>query len=130
MRILENSILDPIPKVAFIVRAALSVGAVAFFVLFARPAGAGVVAAYFCACADRFWRFGLRGACLILQFFLLALLLALHLASEFGQALRRWFAGAGCRGASYGSVRTRTRRLAWARRSRSTLGRLLVLLDL
>src|SRR5580693_1601684 len=52
------------------------VGTVAFFVFFAGAAGAGIVAAYFCACTDGLWRFGLLGARLVLQFFLLALLLA------------------------------------------------------
>jgi hypothetical protein len=60
------------------------VGAVAFFVFFAGAAGAGVVAAYFCAGADGFWSFGLCGAGLILQLFLLALLFALHFAGKGG----------------------------------------------
>src|ERR1700757_964029 len=67
-------------------------GAVAFLVFFAGAAGARVVAAYFCAGADGLGRFGLRGAGLILQIFLLALLAALELASNFGEALRLAFA--------------------------------------
>src|ERR1700729_4545646 len=82
----------------------------AFFVFLAGAAGAGVVAAYFCAGPDRFWRFSLRGAGLILQLFLLTLLLALHFAGERGEALRRRFAGAGC-GAGDGSTGTRAYRL-------------------
>src|SRR4029077_14302630 len=67
----------------------LRICAVAFFVLFAGAAGARVVAAHFCAGAGRCGRFGLRGAGLILQLFLLALLLALHFAGEGWQALWR-----------------------------------------
>ena len=63
--------------------------AVAFFVFFAGAAGAGIVAADFGAGADGFWRFGLRGAGLILQVFLLALLFAFELARYVGQTLRR-----------------------------------------
>src|SRR5580698_6927681 len=106
------------------------VGAVAFFVFLAGAAGAGVVAAYFGAGADGFGGFGLRGAGLILQFFLLALLLALHFASEGREALRRRFAGAGC-GAGDGGARALTDRL-WRRwrLTRPTLRGLFVLLDL
>jgi hypothetical protein len=50
---------------------------VAFFVFFAGAAGAGVVTAYFGAGADGLGRFGLGGAGLVLQIFLLALLFAL-----------------------------------------------------
>src|SRR5580692_10998261 len=82
----------------------------AFFVFLAGAAGAGVVATYFCAGPDRFWRFSLRGAGLILQLFLLTLLLALHFAGERGEALRRRFAGAGC-GAGDGSTGARAYRL-------------------
>src|SRR5580658_7802194 len=109
------------------------VGAVAFFVFFAGAAGAGVVAAYFGAGADGFGGFGLRGAGLVLQFFLLALLLALHLAGEFGQALRRRFTGAGC-GAGHGCAcaLTNWRRRRWllARCTGRALRGLFVLLDL
>ena len=77
----------------------------AFFVFFAGAAGARVVAAYFCAGAYGLGRFGLRGAGLILQIFLLALLLALELASHFGKALRLAVTGA-CGGAGYGSLRS------------------------
>src|SRR5271168_4166613 len=87
------------------------VGAVAFFVFFAGAAGAGVVAADFGAGADGFWGFGLRGACLILQLFLLALLFALHGAGEVGKALRsRRFAGAGSGSTGNGGVRAGTHR--------------------
>src|SRR5580693_3176255 len=65
------------------------VDAVAFFVFFTGAAGAGVVAAYFGAGANGFGGFGLGGAGLVLQFFLLAFLLALHLAGEFGETLGR-----------------------------------------
>src|SRR5258708_26409731 len=72
----------------------LCCGAVAFFVFFAGAAGTWVVAADFCAGANWLRRFGLRGAGLILQIFLLALLLALELARDLWQTLRRWFARA------------------------------------
>jgi hypothetical protein len=75
---------------------------VAFFVFFAGAARAGVVAADFCAGADWLGRFGLSGAGLILQIFLLALLFSLELACYLREALRTWFArasgGAGDRG--------------------------------
>src|SRR5277367_1460467 len=107
-------------------------GAVAFFVFFAGATGAGVVATYLCAGTDGFGRFGLRGASLILQLFLLTFLLAFHFARESGKALRRWFAGAGCSAGDGGSGTLtdwrRWRRLV--RSARSTLGGLLVLLDL
>ena len=77
--------------------------AVAFFVFFAGAAGTRVVAAYFGAGTDGLGGFGLRGAGLILQIFLLALLFALELAGDFGQALLRRFAGA-CGGAGYGGL--------------------------
>jgi hypothetical protein len=73
----------------------LCVGAVAFFVFFAGAAGAGIVAAYFGAGTDGFGGFGLGWAGLILQFFLLPFLLALHFAGKGGEALWRRFAGAG-----------------------------------
>src|SRR5712672_4283251 len=80
----------------------LRCGAVAFFVFFAGAAGAWVVAAYFGAGADGLGGFGLRGAGLILQIFLLALLFALELASDFGKTLGLAFTrtrgGAGYRG--------------------------------
>jgi hypothetical protein len=57
---------------------------VAFFVFFAGAAGTGIVAAYFGAGADGLGRFGLRGAGLILQIFLLALLASLDLSGDFG----------------------------------------------
>src|ERR1700737_3637492 len=80
----------------------LRCGAVAFFVFFAGAAGTLVVAADFCAGANWPGRFGLRGAGLILQIFLLALLLALELARDLWEALRSRFArasgGAGGRG--------------------------------
>src|SRR5258706_12169524 len=80
----------------------LCCGDVTFFVFFAGAAGAWVVAADFCAGANWLGRFGLRGAGLILQIFLLALLLALELARDFWEALRGGFArasgGAGHRG--------------------------------
>src|SRR6266852_7861652 len=71
-------------------------GAVAFFVFFAGAAGAWIVAAYFCAGADWLGSFGLGGAGLILQIFLLALLAALDLSGDFGETL--WLAFAGTRG--------------------------------
>jgi len=67
---------------------------VAFFVFFAGAAGTLVVAADFCAGANWLGRFGLRGAGLILQIFLLTLLLALELARDLWEALRSWFARA------------------------------------
>src|ERR1700738_1180467 len=77
-------------------------GAVAFFVFFAGAAGTLVVAADVCARADWLGRFGLRGAGLILQILLLALLFSLELACYFRETLRSRFAcassGAGDRG--------------------------------
>ena len=58
--------------------------AVTFFVFFAAAAGAGVVAADLGGSADRFWRFGLGGAGLILEVLLLALLFAIELARYVG----------------------------------------------
>ena len=92
-------------RAAFIEIVALCVDAVAFFVFFAGAAGARVVAADFGAGADGLGGFGLRGACLILQLFLLALLFAFHIAGEVGQALRSGLFGAGC-GAGDGGART------------------------
>src|SRR6266436_9464164 len=63
-------------------------GAVAFFVFFAGAAGTWIVAADFRTGAHGLGRFGLRGAGLILQILLLALLFALELACHFRQALR------------------------------------------
>src|SRR6267142_5892632 len=71
----------------------LRCGAVAFFVFFAGAAGAWIVAAYFGAGSDWLGRFRLRGAGLILQIFLLALLFALELARDFRETLRLAFAG-------------------------------------
>src|ERR1700676_1817792 len=79
--------------------------AVALFVFFAGAAGAGVVAADFCAGAYGLRGFGLRGAGLILQIFLLALLFALKLARYFREALRARFACARG-GAGNGSLRS------------------------
>src|SRR5258708_38438870 len=77
----------------------LCCGAVTFFVFFAGAAGAWVVAADFCAGTDWLGRFGLRGAGLILQIFLLALLLALELARGLGETLGSRFARTcGCAG--------------------------------
>ena len=76
----------------------------AFFVFFTGAAGAWVVATDFRASSYGLGRFGLRGAGLILQIFLLALLLALELARYLGQALWRWFACAGG-GAGYRGLR-------------------------
>src|SRR5258705_321667 len=96
----------------------LRCGAVAFFVFFAGTAGAWVVAAYFGAGADGLRRFGLGGAGLILQIFLLALLAAFNLSGDFGKTLRLAFAGTRG-GAGYGGLRaSRT----WGRAS--TAGRL------
>src|SRR6267378_203426 len=78
---------------------------VAFFVFFAGAAGAWIVAAYFGAGAYGLRRFGLRGAGLILQIFLLALLFALELASDFRETLRLAFAGPRG-GAGYGGLRS------------------------
>src|SRR5580704_8445890 len=112
----------------------LGARAVAFFVFFAGAAGAGIVAADFGAGADGLGGFGLRGAGLVLQLFLLALLFALHLAGELGQALRGRFAGAGGGSTGNGGVGARARRLLrpsrLGGRSRPALRRLLVLLDL
>ena len=63
------------------------VDAVAFFVFFAGAAGTGVVAADFGAGAHRFGRLGLRGAGLILQILLVALLFTFQLSRDIGQAL-------------------------------------------
>src|SRR5258708_32321747 len=80
----------------------LCCGAVTFFVFFAGAAGAWVVAADFCAGTDWLGRFGLRGAGLVLEIFLVALLLALELARDLGETLGSRFArtsgGAGDRG--------------------------------
>jgi len=92
----------------------LRCGAVAFFVFSAGAAGAWIVAAYFGAGSDWFGRFRLRGAGLILQIFLLALLLALELAGYFRETLRLAFAGARG-GAGYGGLRS-TRAASWKRR--------------
>ena len=75
-------------------------GTVAFFVFFAGAAGAGIVTADFCAGANGLGRLGLRGASLILQFFFLALMLALHLAREGGQLLGFGNARSGAGGSS------------------------------
>src|SRR6267154_2656834 len=83
----------------------LRCGAVAFFVFFAGAAGAWIVAAYFGAGADWLGSFGLRGAGLILQIFLLALLFALELAGDFRETLRLAFAGTRGR-AGYGGLRS------------------------
>src|SRR5882762_8326931 len=96
----------------------LRCGAVAFFVFFAGAAGAWIVAAYFGAGADWLGSFGLGGAGLILQIFLLALLFALELASDFRETLRLAFAGPRG-GAGYGGLRSTG---AWRRAS--TAGRL------
>ena len=69
-------------------------GAVAFFVFFAGAAGTWIVAADFRTGAHGLGRFGLRGAGLVLQILLLALLFALELACHFRQALRTRFARA------------------------------------
>ena len=74
--------------------------AVAFFVFFAGAAGAGIVAADFGGGADGLGRFGLGGAGLILQVLLLALLFAIELARNVGQALRCGFVRA-CGGAGH-----------------------------
>ena len=54
----------------------------AFLVFFAGAAGAGVVAADFGAGANGLGGFGLGGAGLILKILFVALLTALHIASE------------------------------------------------
>src|SRR5262249_24980670 len=91
------------------------VGAVAFLVFFAGAAGAGIVAADFGAGADGLGRFGLSGAGLVLQFLFLALLTALHVAGEWGQARGSFMDGAccgagDCRGCSGQRALLRTRR--------------------
>src|SRR5258706_4111576 len=83
----------------------LRCGAVAFFVFVAGAAGAWIVAAYFGAGSDWLGRFRLRGAGLILQIFLLALLFALELAGYFRETLRLAFAGTRG-GAGYGGLRS------------------------
>ena len=93
--------------------------AVAFFVFFAGAAGAGVVAADFGGGADGFGRFGLACAGLILQILLLALLFAIELARNVGQALSRSFRGASCRTGHRRRWSAGTRRLRQSR----TLGR-------
>src|SRR5713101_2485788 len=79
-------------------------GAVAFLVFFAGAARTGIIAADFGAGADGLGRFGLRGAGLILQIFLLALLAALDLPGDFRETLR--LACCGARGgAGHGGLR-------------------------
>src|SRR5882757_2113107 len=92
----------------------LRCGAVAFFVFFAGAAGAWIVAAYFGARANGLGSFGLRGAGLILQIFLLALLFALELARDFRETLRLAFAGPRG-GAGYRGLRS-ARAASWKRR--------------
>src|SRR5260370_15620275 len=93
-------------------------GAVVFFVFFAGAAGTGIVAADFGASTHGLRRFGLRGAGLILQIFLLALLAALDLPGDFREPLRLTGCGAR-RGAGYGGLRASG---AWWRAT--TAGRL------
>src|SRR5262249_21341269 len=103
-------------------------GAVAFLVFLAGAAGARVIAANFCAGAYGLWSFGLCGTCLILQFFFLALLLALHFFCK-GRKLSWSFRNA-CGGARGCSERTRWRRCgrSWLRSAFSS--RLLTTFDL
>src|SRR5260370_18905763 len=86
--------------------------AVALLVLLPRAAGASIVAAHFCANLYGPRGFGLRGAGLILQILLLALLFALELAGDLGEIPRRWFAGSRGGRARGNSIRTRTRGLS------------------
>src|SRR6266849_7929701 len=86
--------------------------AVAFFVLLAGAAWARFVAADLGAGAHGLGRFGLRGACLILQIALMALLAAFDFARNARQMLR--LAGA-CGGAGDGRVCAWTHRLRWGR---------------
>src|SRR6267143_1655738 len=114
--------------ICFLFSDASCVGAVAFLVFFSRPAGARIVAAHFCANLHRLRRFSLRGACLILQIFLLALLAAFDFPRHGRQMLR--LAGARSGGASGDGISARAR---WPRRRRRfgcTRRRLLPLLHL
>src|SRR5260370_36247784 len=81
---------------------------VALLVLLPRAAGASIVAAHFCANLYGPRGFGLRGAGLILQILLLALLFALELACELGEIPRRWVAGSRRRPARWSSIPTRS----------------------
>ncbi len=77
----------------------------AFFVFFPGATGTRIIAADFSAGANGLGRFRLRGSCLVLQFFLLALLLALHFAGESRQTRgRNWFFRARG-GTGHGSLR-------------------------
>src|SRR6202030_1812981 len=68
-------------------------GAVAFFVFFAGAARTWIVAADFGSGTDSLWWLRFRGARLILQIFLLALLFAFDLPGDFRETLR-WLRGA------------------------------------
>src|SRR5260370_18383283 len=82
---------------------------VALLVLLPRAAGASIVAAHFCANLYGPRGFGLRGAGLILQILLLALLFSLELAGDLGEIPRRWFAGSRVGPPPGNSIRPRTR---------------------
>src|SRR5260370_13841413 len=82
---------------------------VALLVLLPRAAGASIVAAHFCANLYGPRGFGLRGAGLILQILLLALLFALELAGDLGEVPPPSFAGSRVRLARRISISTRTR---------------------
>src|SRR5260370_32007531 len=100
----------------------------AFLVFFSRPAGARIVTAHFCANLHGLRRFRLRGPCLILQIFLLALLAALDFASDGRQMLR--FVCARSSSAPGDGISAWTRCLRLSRSLRRTRRRLLALLHL